>query len=52
MSRFHTGLIQGPASRDGVIIDATDPIEDQRSYQKVIDMLAGLETKDEAWRPY
>ena len=52
MSRGHTGLIQGPASRDGVIIDATDPIEDQRSYQIVTDMLAGLATKDEAWRPY
>ena len=52
MSRDHTGLIQVPASRDGVIIDATNLIEDQRSYQKVTDMLARLATKDEAWRPY
>ena len=52
LSRGYTGLIQGPASRDGVIRTDRDPAEGQRSYQIVTEMLAGLATKDEAWRPY
>ena len=52
LSRGYTGLIQGPASRDGFITKAPDPVESQRSYQIVTDMLARLATKDEAWRPY
>ncbi len=52
LSRGYTGLIQGPASRDGVITEDCDPSEGQRSYQIVTDMLSGLATKDEAWRPY
>ena len=51
-SRGYTGLIQGPASRDGVLIGAAAPAEGQLSYQIVTDMLAKLATKDEAWRPY
>ena len=51
-SRGYTGLIQGPASRDGVLIGNDDPTEGQQSYQIVTDMLAKLATKDEAWRPY
>ena len=51
-SRGYTGLIQGPASRDGVLVAAADPAEGQLSYQIVTDMLAKLATKDEAWRPY
>ena len=51
-SRGYTGLIQGPASRDGVLIAAPDPAEGQLSFQIVTDMLARLATKDEAWRPY
>ena len=51
-SRGHTGLIQGPASRDGVQINSLDPAEGQQSYQIVTDMLNKLATKDEAWRPY
>ena len=34
-SRGYTGLIQGPASRDGVLIEAADPAEGQLSYQIV-----------------
>lgn len=52
LSRGYTGLLQGPASRDGVISSELDPTEGQRSYQIVTDMLAELATKDEAWRPY
>ncbi len=52
LSRGYTGLIQGPASRDGFITQDCDPAEGQRSYQIVTDMLLRLATKDEAWRPY
>lgn len=52
LSRGYTGMIQGPASHDGVMTDAPDPAKGARSYQIVTDMLAGLATKNEAWRPY
>ena len=52
LSRGYTGLIQGPATRDGVIAKASDPNEGQRSYEIVTNMLNELATKDEAWRPY
>lgn len=51
-SRGYTGLIQGPASRDGVLKQASDPFEGHLSYQIVTNMLDKLATKDEAWRPY
>jgi len=51
-SRGHTGMIQGPATRDGFLTEASDPNEGQISYKIVTDMLAKLATKDEAWRPY
>ena len=51
-SRGYTGLIQGPASQDGVLKEDCDPKEGQLSYQIVSDMLTKLATKDEAWRPY
>ena len=51
-SRGYTGIIQGPASRDGFLTEASDPNEGQLSYQIVTDMLAKLATKDETWRPY
>ena len=51
-SRGYTGLIQGPASQDGVLKENCDPKEGQLSYQIVSDMLSKLATKDEAWRPY
>ena len=44
-SRGYTGLIQGPASRDGVFIEAADPAEGQLSYQIVTDMLGKLDRK-------
>ena len=51
-SRGYTGLIQGPASHDGVLKQNCDPKEGKLSYQIVTDMLSNLATKDEAWRPY
>jgi len=51
-SRGYTGLIPGPASRDGVFMVAVDPKEGQLSYKIVTDMLSKLATEDEAWRPY
>jgi len=51
-SRGYTGLIQGPASQDGVLKQDTDPNEAKKSYQIVTDMLNQLATQDEAWRPY
>ena len=50
--RGYTGLIMGPASQDGLLLHDTDPEAGQRSYQIVTDMLSGLATPDEAWRPY
>ena len=41
-SRGYTGLIQGPASRDGVLTQASDPIEGHLSYQIVTNMLNKL----------
>lgn len=52
LTRGHTGLIQGPASQDGILRDQDDPAEAEKSYRIVIDMLAQLATQDEAWRPY
>ena len=51
-SRGYTGLIQGPASQDGVLKQDAEPPEAQKSYQIVTDMLNQLATQDEAWRPY
>lgn len=48
----YRGLIQGPASQDGVITRPQDPAEGQKSFQIVSDMLLQLATKDEGWRPY
>ncbi|MEJ6402017.1 hypothetical protein [Yoonia sp. 2307UL14-13] len=52
LNRGHTGMIQGPATQDGIMTSAPEPTEGKKSYQIVTDMLAGLATKDEAWRPY
>lgn len=52
ITRGYTGMIQGPASHDGIITTPQDPAESAKSYQLVTDMLAKLATEDEAWRPY
>ena len=50
--RGYMGLIQGPASHDGVLKHNCDPREGELSYNLVTEMLSELATKDEAWRPY
>lgn len=52
LSSGYRGLIHGPATQDGIIRQAPSAEEAARSYQIVTDMLAGLATEDEAWRPY
>ncbi len=46
----YAGHIPGPASQDGLHHDAPD--NSPRTLRIVEDMLQGLATKDEAWRPY
>ena len=50
--RGYTGYLPGPAQQDGLLLEEQDPEASHRSYQIVTDMLAGLATADEAWRPY
>ncbi|MGX9357254.1 hypothetical protein ACS3SW_19395 [Roseobacteraceae bacterium S113] len=52
LTRGYTGLIQGPASQDGVVRPAADPAETDKSVAMVTDMLRKLATEDEAWRPF
>ncbi|MEM8978079.1 MAG: nuclear transport factor 2 family protein [Pseudomonadota bacterium] len=51
LSRGYTGLIQGPASQDGLIWDR-DTSRGDDSSQRVTEMLRALNTPDEAWRPF
>jgi len=50
--RGFTGYLPGPARQDGLQWYDNDADRGQSSYQMVTDMLSGLATKDEAWRPY
>lgn len=52
IARGYTGFLPGPATNDGIMLGDADPAHSQSSYQMVTDMLAGLATEDEAWRPY
>ena len=46
------GMKPGPATHDGLQI-ATNPAEHSaKTYQIMVDMLSGLATEDEQWRPY
>ncbi len=48
----YTGFIPGPATQDGLQLSENDPARSDNTYAVVTDMLAGLATEDEAWRPY
>lgn len=50
--RGYTGFIPGPSTADGIRLDEADPARSASSVRMVEDMLAGLATADEAWRPY
>ncbi|PTX55533.1 SnoaL-like polyketide cyclase [Litoreibacter ponti] len=45
-------MVPGPATHDGLRTDLADPDHSARTYQIMVDMLDGLATPDEAWRPY
>ncbi|MGR3503847.1 ester cyclase [Pseudaestuariivita sp.] len=51
-TRGFTGLQPGPMTQDGLLWAEQDPAQGATSYRMVTDMLAGLATPDEAWRPY
>lgn len=48
----HTGYLPGPVRPDGMLWEASNPAESERSYALVTEMLGKLATKDEAWRPF
>ncbi|MFD0915130.1 hypothetical protein ACFQ14_01795 [Pseudahrensia aquimaris] len=48
----YTGMIPGPATSDGLDLSPRDPVLSQSSLKIVTQMLDGLATKDEAWRPF
>ncbi len=50
--RGYAGFLPGPASQDGLQLHENDPAQSKASAKLVTDMLAGLATEDEAWRPY
>ena len=50
--RGYTGFIPGPASQDGLVLWESDADRSEGSRKLVEDMLAGLATENEAWRPY
>ncbi|MEL7114373.1 MAG: hypothetical protein AAGP08_02075 [Pseudomonadota bacterium] len=51
-TRGYTGLLPGPATQDGLQWHENDPAHSAARFQGVVDMLLGLATKDERWRPY
>ena len=50
--RGFTGFLPGPARQDGLVWGDSDPARSAQSLTAVYDMLQGLATEDEAWRPY
>ena len=50
--RGYTGYLPGPATQDGLQWGANDPARGASSAAMVTEMLRGLATEDEAWRPY
>lgn len=52
VDRGYTAHLPGPASSDGLRLTSSAQEHSARSVQLVTDMLRGLATEDEAWRPY
>ncbi|MEO0542697.1 MAG: hypothetical protein AAFY99_02660 [Pseudomonadota bacterium] len=48
----YTGMIPGPATSDGILMEQSDAEQSAISFDMVVAMLRGLATPDEAWRPY
>ncbi len=51
-SMGYEGFVPGPATADGILLDAQEAAQSQLSLTMVDDMLSRLYTEDEAWRPY
>ena len=51
-SNGYEGVVAGPATTDGIVLGAQDPLESQASLTLVEEMLKRLYTEDEGWRPY
>jgi hypothetical protein len=51
-SQGFAGMKPGPASHDGLQMAANTPSHSARTYKIMTDMLSGLATEDEQWRPY
>lgn len=47
-----TAQVFGPSTHDGLKGDGHDPVHSAQTYQIMTDMLNGLATPDELWRPY
>ncbi|MEX3010608.1 hypothetical protein [Hoeflea sp. TYP-13] len=50
--RGYTGYLPGPAAQDGLVWHDNDPALSASSFEMVTDMLRGLATENQAWRPY
>ena len=51
-SQGFEGVVPGPATHDGVCVDASDPVTSRASADLVEGMLKQLGSDDEHWRPY
>ena len=50
-SQGYEGVVPGPATQDGIWVDASDPARSRASADLVEGMLKKLTSEDEAWRP-
>lgn len=51
-SQGYEGVVPGPASHDGIVAEASDPIRSRKTADLVEGMLKLLASEDQAWRPY
>ena len=51
-SQGYEGVVPGPATQDGIVADPSDPERSRTTADLVENMLLGLSSEDEAWRPY
>ncbi|MCI2401128.1 ester cyclase [Aliiroseovarius subalbicans] len=50
-SQGYEGVVPGPATHDGIVVDPADPARSRASADLVEGMLKKLTSEDEAWRP-
>ncbi|MEP2530415.1 ester cyclase [Shimia sp.] len=51
-SQGYEGVVPGPATHDGIVTGASDPVQSRASADLVEGMLMQLATEDNAWRPF